>query len=83
MNSTRKASENASHQVAGDTIGSNSAHPFRSARRPVFAVLFSAIGEGLEGAARYEALSRKTNGELADLGVERADLPRFVMFGGA
>lgn len=83
MNSTRNAGENAGRQVEAGTAGSNSAHPFRPARWPAFAILFSAIGEGLESAARYEVLERKTNGELATLGVERADLPRFVMFGSA
>lgn len=83
MNSTRKVGENAGREVEAGTVGSNSAHPARSALWPAFAMLLSAIEEGLESAARYEALAHKTNSELANLGVERADLPRFVMFGSA
>jgi hypothetical protein len=81
MNSTRKVGEIADRPVAIGAIDPSCAHPPRSARRPVFALLFSAIEEGLASAARYEALARKTNGELANLGTDRADLPRFVMFG--
>jgi hypothetical protein len=77
MNSKPESGENVGRQVEGGTVGQNTAHPLRSA----FAAFFSAIEEGLQRAARYEALARKTNGELASLGVERPDLPRFVMFG--
>jgi len=83
MNATRNVGENAGRQAETGTVDLNSAHPFRSAGWPAFAVLFSAIEEGLVSAARYEALARKTNRELANLGVDRADLPRFVMFGDA
>jgi hypothetical protein len=83
MNATRKVGENAGSQSEAGTVGPGSVHPFHSAGWPAFAVLFSAIEEGLVGAARYETLARKTNGELANLGVDRADLPRFVMFGDA
>jgi uncharacterized protein YjiS (DUF1127 family) len=75
--------ENVDLQVMSSTAGPNCVPPSRSARWPAFAVLFSAIEEGLVSAARYETLARKTNRELADLGVDRKDLPRFVMFGDA
>jgi hypothetical protein len=79
MNATRKVSENCGRRAETGTVGPHAAHPFRSGW-PAFAVLFSAIEEGLVSAARYETLARKTNDELANLGVDRADLPRFVMF---
>jgi uncharacterized protein YjiS (DUF1127 family) len=54
----------------------------REARRGTFfATLMGAIEEGLLKAERYQALSRKTDAELADLGLRREDLPRTVMFG--
>ena len=81
MNATRNVGENAGRQAEAHAVGPNPTHPFRSARWPAFAVLLSAIEEALVSAARYETLARKTNGELASLGVDRADLPRFVMFG--
>ena len=44
----------------------------------VIADLFSGIGEGLEMAREYEALTRLTPSELAERGIERADIPRLV-----
>jgi len=81
MNSMRKAGEIAGRPVEVTAVQPHSPDPSGLARQPVFALLFSAIGEGLQSAARYEVLARKTNGELANLGLDRADLPRFVMFG--
>jgi uncharacterized protein YjiS (DUF1127 family) len=43
--------------------------------------LLSSFAEGLGKARRYQALTRKSDAELAALGVRREDLPRFVMFG--
>jgi hypothetical protein len=83
MNSNPKVGENVDLQVMSSVAGPNCVPPSRSARWPAFAVLFSAIEEGLVSAARYETLARKTNSELANLGVDRKDLPRFVMFGDA
>ena len=40
---------------------------------------FAAIREGLAVAARYEAMECKTDAELAQLGLRRADIPRMVM----
>jgi uncharacterized protein YjiS (DUF1127 family) len=42
---------------------------------------FSAVEEGFNKAEQYEALARKSDSELAALGLSREDLPRFVMFG--
>ena len=43
--------------------------------------LFAAFGEGLGKARRYQTLARKSDAELAQLGIAREDLPRVVMFG--
>jgi hypothetical protein len=83
MNATRNVGENVDGPVETGMVGPNAERPFRSAGWPAVAALFSAIEEGLVSAARYESLARKTNGELANLGVDRANLPRFVMFGDA
>jgi hypothetical protein len=50
-------------------------------RGSFFASLVGAIEEGLRKAERYQTLSRKTDAELAELGLQREDLPRAVMFG--
>jgi uncharacterized protein YjiS (DUF1127 family) len=42
---------------------------------------FSAMEEGFNKTGQYEALARKSDSELAALGLTREDLPRFVMFG--
>ena len=42
---------------------------------------FSAVEEGFNKAEQYEALARKSDSELAELGINREDLPRVVMFG--
>jgi hypothetical protein len=42
---------------------------------------FSAVEEGFNKCEEYEALARKSDGELAALGKAREDLPRLVMFG--
>ena len=83
MNATRNVGENVDHLVETGVVGSNAERSFHPAGWPALAVLFSAIEEGLVSAARYESLARKTNGELTNLGVDRANLPRFVMFGDA
>ena len=43
--------------------------------------LVSAFHEGVGKARRYQMLARKSDAELAELGVSREDLPRVVMFG--
>jgi hypothetical protein len=54
----------------------------RGARRGTFfGSLVGAIEEGLRKADRYQALARKPDAELANLGLKREDLPRVVMFG--
>jgi hypothetical protein len=40
---------------------------------------FAAIREGLAVAARYEAMECKTDAELAQLGLSRADIPRVAL----
>jgi uncharacterized protein YjiS (DUF1127 family) len=40
--------------------------------------LFTGIGEGLEMAREYEALTRLTPSELAERGISREDIPRLV-----
>jgi hypothetical protein len=45
------------------------------------ATFFSAVEEGFDKAEKYEALARKSDSELAALGLAREDLPRFVMLG--
>jgi uncharacterized protein YjiS (DUF1127 family) len=47
----------------------------------ILATFFSAVEEGFNKAEQYEALARKSDGELAALGITREDLARFVMFG--
>jgi hypothetical protein len=42
--------------------------------------LFAAVEEGFNKAEQYEALARKSDSELAALGLSREGLPRFVMF---
>ena len=39
----------------------------------------AAIREGLAVAARYEAMECKTDAELAQLGLRRADIPRVAL----
>ena len=54
----------------------------RGAQRGSFlSTLAGAIEEGLTKAENYQALSRKTDAELSELGLKREDLPRVVMFG--
>jgi len=50
-------------------------------RGTLFATFVGAVEEGLRKAERYQALSRKSDAELAELGLQREDLPRIVMFG--
>jgi uncharacterized protein YjiS (DUF1127 family) len=45
------------------------------------ATVISAVEDGFSKAEQYEALARKSDSELAALGLTREDLPRFVMFG--
>jgi hypothetical protein len=60
-------------------------HSFDSKSCKIFATtlatIFSAVEEGFSKAEQYEVLARKSEGELAVLGLTREDLPRFVMFG--
>jgi hypothetical protein len=42
---------------------------------------FAAIEEGFDRARRYEALARRSDSELAALGLSREDLLHFVMLG--
>jgi uncharacterized protein YjiS (DUF1127 family) len=54
----------------------------RGTRRGTFwATLVGAVEEGMRKAERYQALTRKTDAELAELGLKREDLPRIAMFG--
>jgi len=41
------------------------------------------IREGRALATRYDALARRSDAELARLGIKREDIPRVVMFGRA
>jgi uncharacterized protein YjiS (DUF1127 family) len=50
-------------------------------RQGFFNALLSAFEEGIGKARRYQALTRKSDVELAELGIKREDLPRIVMFG--
>jgi uncharacterized protein YjiS (DUF1127 family) len=43
------------------------------------ATIFSALEEGFSKCEQYEALARKSDSELAALGVSREELARFVM----
>jgi uncharacterized protein YjiS (DUF1127 family) len=43
-----------------------------------FSDLFDGVREGHELAARYEALARKSDSELARLGLRREDIPQAV-----
>jgi hypothetical protein len=45
------------------------------------ATVTSAVEDGFNKAEQYEVLARKSDSELAALGLKREDLPRFVMFG--
>jgi uncharacterized protein YjiS (DUF1127 family) len=45
------------------------------------ATIISAVEDGFNKAQQYEVLARKSDGELAALGLTREYLPRFVMFG--
>jgi uncharacterized protein YjiS (DUF1127 family) len=47
------------------------------------ATLFSAVEEGFNKAEHYEALTRKSDDELAARGLRREDLARLAMFGKA
>ena len=42
--------------------------------------VLSAVEDGFNKAELYEQLARKSDSELAALGVRRVDLPRLVMF---
>jgi uncharacterized protein YjiS (DUF1127 family) len=53
----------------------------RDTRRGTFSTFVAVIVEGLRNADRYRTLARKSDAELAELGVRREDLPRIVMFG--
>jgi uncharacterized protein YjiS (DUF1127 family) len=59
--------------------------PLPSGRAPrggtFLAALLSAFREGIGKARRYQVLTRKSDTELAALGISREDLPRHVMFG--
>ena len=46
-----------------------------------FSALVAAFQEGFGKARHYQALARKSDAELARLGIRREDLPRAVMFG--
>jgi uncharacterized protein YjiS (DUF1127 family) len=46
-----------------------------------FAEFLAGAREGLEMQARYEALARKSNPDLAKLGVTRADIAQAAMTG--
>ena len=80
MNSSRKVDGNVDRSVDAGHLDPPCAAP-RASRWTLFTLLFYAVGEGVGGAVRYEALASKTNAELADLGLRRADLPRLVVFG--
>jgi len=43
--------------------------------------LLEGVREGRELATRYDALARRTDSELAALGIKREDIPQVVMFG--
>jgi hypothetical protein len=45
------------------------------------ATVCAAVEEGFNKAEQFEVLARKSDSELAALGLMREDLPRFVMFG--
>jgi hypothetical protein len=47
----------------------------------VVADIFEGISEGRAMAHRYDRLSRLSNGELAQLGLTRQDIPRAVVNG--
>jgi uncharacterized protein YjiS (DUF1127 family) len=49
--------------------------------RMSFGSLLTAACEGYNKAELYERLARKSDAELAALGLRRGDLPRVVMFG--
>jgi hypothetical protein len=55
----------------------------RGSREPGFwetvSDFVAAIREGLATAARYEAMECKTDAELAQLGLRRADIPRVAL----
>jgi uncharacterized protein YjiS (DUF1127 family) len=68
--------------IQAQTLAALQTYDSRSSKiLTTLAALFSAVQEGLNNAEQYEALARKSDGELAALGVTREDLPRFVMFG--
>jgi hypothetical protein len=48
-----------------------------------FTDFFAGIEEARELATRYERLSRLSDAELGQLGLERGDIPRVVIFGKA
>jgi hypothetical protein len=52
-----------------------------SRHRTMVADIFSAIAEGLASAQYYDELTLKAGGELAALGLKRADLSRFAVLG--
>lgn len=41
----------------------------------------SSLEEGISKARQYQRLARKSDAQLAELGIRREDLPRIVMFG--
>jgi uncharacterized protein YjiS (DUF1127 family) len=59
--------------------------PLPSGRAPrgrtFLSALLNAFHEGVGKARRYQTLARKSDAELAALGINREDLPRIVMFG--
>jgi hypothetical protein len=60
-------------------------YPLPSGRAPrgesFLNALFSAFQEGFGKARRYQTLARKSDAELEQLGIDRDQLPRIVMFG--
>ena len=57
-------------------------HPSGRPRAETFlSALLSSLAEGIGKARQYQRLSRKSDAQLAQLGMRREDLPRIVMFG--
>ena len=55
--------------------------PRLHALRRAIADFFAGIGDGLAMAEQYKSLSGLTDGELAQRGITRADIPRVVARG--
>ena len=70
-----------SHSINTITFDANLVREGKQKSHTTLGSLLEAVSEGFSKAELYEQLARKSDAELAALGLRREDLPRVVMFG--